>query len=194
MQDRLEGKGDTLSIDKSEMITVTLLGEPGTGKTSIRNHLFGDPFEEQIAMTVGATYKTTQIKLSAKPIKLRICDIAGQSSFEIVRKHYFNRSDGALLVFDLTNINSFKKLTSWANEYLESHQNQKIPILLVGNKSDLEADRQVRLKDIEVFLRAVENNPVLDEHIIGYIETSAKTGENVNNGFVQISKAINNID
>lgn len=172
------------------MITVTLIGEPGTGKTSIRKQFLGESFSGNQSMSIGATYKFTNIAIQNKPIKLRICDIAGQQSFEFVRQNYMNRSNGALLIFDITNIESFKKVTEWATEFLIVNPDKQIPILVVGNKSDLAQERKVRLKDVEYFLKTVENNKILEKNIIGYIEASAKTGDNVSNIFSKLTYEI----
>ncbi len=169
------------------MITITILGEPGTGKTSLKNYLLGQEFDESQAMTLGANFNFT----SLNNIKLRICDIAGQSSYQIVRKNYMKRSDGALLVFDLTNPDSFHKLSEWTNAYTSMNSSKTIPILIVGNKSDLQENRKVMLEDVEIYQRRLENHPILKYNIVGYLETSAKTGDNVSKAFSQVAKIIN---
>ncbi|MHA2278338.1 MAG: Rab family GTPase [Candidatus Kariarchaeaceae archaeon] len=169
--------------------TITLIGEPGTGKTSIQNSLLGIPFG-QTQPTIGANFKATSIRDNDRTFKLKVCDIAGQESYKQIRKNFMLQSDAAILVFDLTDRLSFQKVTDWIKEYCSASQNKKTPILIVGNKLDLKNQRKISLIDIQSVLLLIRYNPQVEGRIIGYAETSAKTGENVKTSFKNLTSII----
>ena len=113
--------------------TIALIGEPGTGKTSILNALRGFPFDKT-KTTVGANFNTITVFENQHNFKLKVCDIAGQESYAPIRKNFMLQSDAAILVFDLTDRMSFTKVTSWIKEYCDANRLKKTPILIVGNK------------------------------------------------------------
>ena len=99
-------------------------------------------------------------------------------------------SDAAILVFDLTNKYSFQQLTTWIKEYCTATKNDKTPILILGNKLDLKSERKISLLDIQSVLQLIRYNPELEGRIVGYAETSAKTGENIKTSFKNLSSII----
>ncbi|TXT58975.1 MAG: Small GTP-binding domain protein [Promethearchaeota archaeon] len=119
--------------------------------------------------------KTIQVETEEEPLraKLQIWDTGGQERFASVRPMYYRGSLGALLIFDLTSMASFDHLPQWIEE-VRANVNSDIPLLLVGNKSDLEDQREVNLEEINSFS---------DKFNLYYMETSAKTGEGVGDCF-----------
>lgn len=188
----MSGWTETHVVDTGEStIKITLMGDPGGGKTSITRRLVGKTFDKNEKLTVGANY-IFHSPPDVPDLKLKICDIAGQASFRSVRKNYLLQSDGALLIFDLTNPDSFANIIGWMKEYIDANKdtNAPRPILLIGNKSDLEQQRQVSLKMVKQFLKGADEAKQYSKNIIGYLETSAKTGHNIVESFVTLTDRI----
>ncbi|KAI7159814.1 ras-domain-containing protein, partial [Hortaea werneckii] len=127
-----------------------------------------------------------------KHMKLSLWDTAGQETYKSITRSYFRGASGALLVFDITRRNTFASVTSWLND-LRQIAEDNIVIILVGNKSDLAPSstvtagdaknkRQVTREEAEEWCRA---NGVLE-----YVETSAKSGDNVERAFVGVAERI----
>ena len=112
---------------------------------------------------------------------MQIWDTSGQETFRSIAKSYYRGAVGAVLVFDLTNIDTFKSITYWLNE-INSVNEHSTAITLIGNKSDLVIERQVQHEDIELFLFQYPN--------IDYIETSAKSNINIKQIFYNTAHKI----
>jgi small GTP-binding protein len=154
-----------------------VVGDGGVGKTALTLRFSKDFFTEDYKMTIGVDFhvKTITIDTDEGPIKakLQLWDTGGQERFSSIRPMYYRGSLGAVLVFDLTNSSSFEHLTQWIEEVRANIQ-AEIPLLLVGNKSDLLDQRVVTLEEINNFTR---------DFNLYYMETSAKTGEGVGDCF-----------
>merc|ERR1719270_304071 len=113
------------------------------------------------------------VQIDERQIKLQIWDTAGRESFRSITRSYYRGAAGALLVYDITRRETFNHLTRWLEEARQnSHQN--MVIMLIGNKSDLENRRQVSTEEGEAFAQ---------KHGLMFLETSAKTAENVEEAF-----------
>ncbi|MHA1931418.1 MAG: GTP-binding protein [Promethearchaeota archaeon] len=154
-----------------------VVGDGGVGKTALTLRFSKGFFTEDYKMTIGVDFhvKTISIDSDEGPIrsKLQIWDTGGQERFSSIRPMYYRGSLGALLIFDLTNSSSFDHLPGWIEEVRANVKNE-IPLLLVGNKSDLVDQRAVSLEEIKNFTR---------DFNLYYMETSAKTGEGVGDCF-----------
>ncbi|MHA2179883.1 MAG: GTP-binding protein [Promethearchaeota archaeon] len=154
-----------------------VVGDGGVGKTALTLRFSKGFFTEDYKMTIGVDFhvKTISIDSNEGPIrsKLQIWDTGGQERFSSIRPMYYRGSLGALLIFDLTNSSSFDHLPGWIEEVRANVKNE-IPLLLVGNKSDLVDQRAVSLEEINNFTR---------DFNLYYMETSAKTGEGVGDCF-----------
>lgn len=120
------------------------------------------------------------VNVGKKAIKLQMWDTAGQERFRSVTRSYYRGAAGALLVYDSTSRESFTALSNWLND-ARTLANSNIVILLVGNKKDLEEAREIDFLEASTF--AQENELI-------FLETSAKTGENVEEAFLKCSKTI----
>ncbi len=174
---------------------VCLLGDGAVGKTALRERYLGKQFSSGYVMTIGADFavKKTNIKTDEgnKDVKFQIWDLAGQPRFNSVRELYYKGSHGALLIFDLTRRDSFTNLPSWIDELYRNSGRGIMPIALLGNKADLrnEAEDSVSEKDALEFIKQLK----IDYNIpydIPYLETSAKTGENVDESFNHLAQNI----
>ena len=168
------------SIESDEydyLIKSIIVGDRGIGITALTLRFSKSSFPEDYKRKIGVDFhiKTIPIETKEGPVKakLQLWDIGGQETFSSIRPMYYRDSLGAVLVFDLTNASSFEHLPQWIEE-VRANVKAEIPLLLVGNKSDLIDQRQVSLEEINVFTR---------DYNLDYIETSARTGEGVDDCF-----------
>ncbi|MEJ2276821.1 MAG: GTP-binding protein [Candidatus Lokiarchaeota archaeon] len=164
--------------DYDYLFKCIVVGDGGVGKTALTLRFSKGFFTEDYKMTIGVDFHVKTIKVDTQEgdtlaAKLQIWDTGGQERFSSIRPMYYRGSLGALLIFDLTSMASFEHLPQWIEEVRANVQNN-IPLLLVGNKSDLEDQRQVSLAEINDFTKKFD---------LYYMETSAKTGEGVGDCF-----------
>lgn len=154
-----------------------VVGDGGVGKTALTIRFSKDFFTEDYKMTIGVDFHVKTINLETDEgllrTKLQIWDTGGQERFSSIRPMYYKGSLGCLLIFDLTSSESFEHLTQWIEE-VRANIEKEIPLLLVGNKSDLVEQREISIKEINRFTKAFN---------LYYMETSAKTGDGVGDCF-----------
>ena len=163
-------------VIKRTAISITLLGESTVGKTCINNVFLGIEFLEEHLTTVGLEKMNAVITIeSGEKIKLKIWDTAGQERFRSISSNSLKSSQGAIVVFDLTNRETFEKVTDWLKQIRE--YSTKIVIGLFGNKSDLEG-REVSQEEID---KLCQNEDLI------YFETSAKNNTGIQEGFNKVA-------
>ena len=168
------------SSSYDEKIKLMVIGETRVGKTALIKKYTKDTFGGAYLTTVGIDFQEKIINVEDKVVKLQIWDTAGQERFRNIAKNYFHTSDGFLIVYDISNKESFEKLDFWYEQIkLNAPENTKC--IVAGNKCDLEEKRKVNKEEGETFSR--ENN-------INFYETSAKDGINVNNVFQLLANEI----
>lgn len=154
------------------MFKIINSGDGGVGKTSFLKRFTSGLFIEQSKSTIGTGFFTQSIKLdNSDHADLTIWDFGGQGRFRDILRDFIIGAHGALLLFDITRYQSFSNLKEWITLLRSTEEDYELPILLLGTKCDLAEVREVFPEDIENF--------VADENLIGYYETSAKTGLNV---------------
>ena len=172
---------------------VCLLGDGAVGKTSIKNRYLGKTFGNNYIPTLGADLSIKSITVHTelfgpKDIRFQIWDLAGQQRFDIVREVYYRGSSGALLVFDVSNPGSFENLPSWLNELTKNNYNRIVPLVLIGNKTDLRGSTPCLPPAAgEQYAASLTSWTGFE---VPYLETSAKTGLNVEEAFTLLSKQI----
>jgi small GTP-binding protein len=159
---------------------IVIVGASGVGKTALLQQLTDGSFSPQVQSTVGVEFKSWLINDGDGQIKLNIWDTAGQERFRSVAKAYFRGAVGALLVYAVDDEETFSELDSWLND-LHQFATPNMVILLIGNKSDLNDARQVTQSQAVTFS---------ERHGLEYLETSAKSGDNVTEAFVRLSQTI----
>ncbi|KAI6651507.1 Ras-related protein Rab-21-like [Oopsacas minuta] len=122
---------------------VVLLGEGCVGKTSIFLRYTEDKFSEKHDVTLQAAFRTKKLTLSGKRVSLHIWDTAGQEKFHAIAPIYYRDSRGAILVYDITDANSFDRVKIWVKE-LRRMCGSDLVLAIVGNKTDMERDRHVQ--------------------------------------------------
>jgi small GTP-binding protein len=163
---------------KIKALKIVMLGDTTVGKTSIINSYLNKDFTQDMLSNIGIDKNNKKIKMKdGNEIKLVIWDTAGQERFHSVATSTIKSAQGVIVSFDLTNEKSFKNLSRWLDDIKEN--NNKIPILLFGNKCDMLEERVVEEKDIDIF---VSRNKLI------YYETSAKDNINIEEGFTKIAE------
>ena len=155
-----------------------VVGDGGVGKTALTIRFSKGFFTEDYKMTIGVDFHVKTISIDTEEegpikVKLQIWDTGGQERFSSIRPMYYRGSLGGLLIFDLTSYESFEHLPQWIEE-VRANIKTEIPLLLVGNKSDLINERSLSNEEINSFTQKFN---------LYYMETSAKTGEGVGDCF-----------
>jgi len=162
------------------VIKICLLGEAGVGKTSLVYRFIENKFRENYKQTLGVNLLKKDVDIDEYGgVSAQIWDLGGQESFRSLRKLYLEGANGGLVIFDLSDRKSFDKLSEWIESFKNARGEQ--PILLIGNKADLK--NQINIKDKEAEQFANNNNMELNI-------TSAKTGQNVEEAFIKLTKRI----
>ena len=161
---------------------ILMLGSASTGKTSLSDRYISGVFDPSIKLTVGVEFYVKTIEIvnklgETKRVKLQIWDLGGESRFRFLLPTYCLGSSGAFFLFDLTRPDTLLTLDSWIS--IVKERNGGIPILLVGNKADLEEFRKIPK---EHGIQTTKQN-----NLIEYIEVSALTGHNVEEVFSKIT-------
>ena len=172
--------------EKQRLWKIVLIGDGAVGKTSIRKRFIGQVFDPIYLSTIGADFSTQTLVFGTENIKFQIWDLAGQPKFMNVRKTFYNGSSGALLVYDVTNIQSYKNLENWISELWKHSKPGPIPFILLGNKSDLERDGLKSIPDqyAEFLVKKYEKKTRPRYGFgINFLKTSAKTGDNISLAF-----------
>jgi small GTP-binding protein len=172
-------KGNKVIDFKFKMVIV---GDPGVGKTSTVLRFTDNAFLRTYIPTMGVNITEKTFRVKNWMIEIILWDIAGQSKFEIMRRHFYQGSEAILLIFDLTNPSSFRNAKIWYEDIKKNLTNNSELIGYVfGNKSDLITERKIK----------EENAIKLAEELgLNYIETSAKTGKNLENAFYTIAEEV----
>ncbi|EEY60624.1 Rab11 family GTPase, putative [Phytophthora infestans T30-4] len=160
---------------------IVLLGNSGVGKTNLIGRLHKGEYNEEFTSTIGVEFLTHAVKVDNVDLKAQIWDTAGQERFHAMMSTYYRKAAGALLVFDVGNRASLLDVERWLDQLLNVAE-PGLHATLVGNKCDLPADERA--------VTAEEARQFAAEHHMAYIETSAKTGQNVNEAFHDIISAI----
>ena len=165
--------------DSIRNIKIILGGDGAVGKTSIRKRYLGDGFDGTYKQTLGADFALKKTRLKTKDIDFlwSIWDLSGQPAFYDVIKAYFKGALGALVIYDVTRPETLENAEKWCNYIWENTlYHDKIPIVLIGNKIDLR-------QETNGVLQKEDGQKMAEKLNIGFIETSAKTGENIEDAF-----------
>jgi small GTP-binding protein len=174
------------------VLKIVLIGDGGVGKTAIRERYLGKGFKAQYLLTIGADFAMRDDNVNGKSIRYQIWDLAGQQRFDAVREVYYKGCVGALLVYDVTRPDSYFNTPKWINELWTNNGRGRVPIVVVANKIDMRelSDDTVSEEQGRIFtdrLTKLTNPEGFDCH---YIETSAKTGINIQKAFGLLGMSI----
>ncbi|KAL6480191.1 hypothetical protein MHYP_G00112240 [Metynnis hypsauchen] len=148
---------------------LVFLGEQSVGKTSLITRFMYDSFDNTYQATIGIDFLSKTMYLEDRTVRLQLWDTAGQERFRSLIPSYIRDSTIAVVVYDITNLNSFQQTSKWIDD-VRTERGSDVIIMLVGNKTDLADKRQVSVEAAERKARELS---------VMYIETSAKAGYNV---------------
>ena len=155
------------------MFKVVLVGDSFVGKTNIMSKYLKNEFHEDSKATVGVEFGSKQFKIEGHTIKAQIWDTAGQERYKAITSAYYKGAKGAFVVYDITRKGSFESIEKWVND-LTSTADKKLTIVVIGNKCDLEDQRQITKEQGEEKANKLE---------VAFLETSAFSGENLDKAF-----------
>ncbi len=170
--------------EKIYEVKIALLGDAGVGKSSLVQRFCNDKFDDKYKNTIGGAFLLKEVSLkNGDTLKLQFWDTGGQERFRSMASLYYKDASAAILVYDITNQESFNSMEYWINELNEKIDNDKFLIAVAGNKSDLPPDeRKVKLDDAKIFMKE-KNVPLFNE-------TSAKIGSGVKELFTNLAQKI----
>lgn len=164
------------------LIKLLLIGDSGVGKSCLLLRFSDDTFTTSFITTIGIDFKIRTIELDGKRIKLQIWDTAGQERFRTITTAYYRGAMGILLVYDVTDENSYANIATWMKN-IEQHASENVCKILLGNKCDM-VDKKV--------VDTARGQKLADDYGIKFLETSAKTNTNVEEAFFTIARDIKN--
>ena len=170
------------SLDYDYLFKYLIIGNSGVGKSCLLIRFTDDKFEEGYVTTIGVDFKIKTLEIEGKSVKLQIWDTAGQERFRNIVSTYYKGGHGIMMVYDITDLESFRYLDSWLKE-IEKNASKNVYKILVGNKNDMEKERKVS------FEKGME---FADLHGMKFFETSAKENRNVEEAFKEMTKDIIN--
>ena len=166
--------------DYDYLFKIMLIGNSGVGKTCLLYRYSSDSFNPAYVYTVAIDFKIKTIRLNGKTIKLQIWDTAGQERFRSITLSFYRGIIGFLLVYDVTNEESFDCIGKWLRNINEK-ANEEAVCMIIGNKCDMEDKRVVSTK---------QGQELADCHRIPLMETSCKTSINIERVFNEITLMI----
>lgn len=159
---------------------IVLLGDQSVGKTSLITRFMYDTFDNTYQATIGIDFLSKTMYLEDRTVRLQLWDTAGQERFRSLIPSYIRDSSVAIVVFDITNRQSFMSTSKWIED-VRSERGNDVIIVLVGNKADLSDKRQVTLEEATAKAQSLN---------IMFMETSAKAGHNVKSLFKKIAMSL----
>ena len=166
---------------KEFLFKLILIGSSNVGKTSIIKQLTSQEFNDNFISTIGVHFYTKKLFIDDKKIEFLIFDTAGIEKFKSVTKNYYKNCNVCIIVFDVTDKQSFEDVFEWFKFYKENCSKENNKIFLFGNKIDKKFERSVNAEEIDDFCK--RNNLI-------YYETSAKDGKNINDVFKNVGKKL----
>jgi len=165
--------------DFTYLFKVVMIGDSGSGKSSVLLRFADNTFLDNIMSTIGVDFKIRTLKIGEDNVKLQIWDTAGQERFKTITSSYYRGTHGVVLVFDVTNEETYQNIQKWLAD-VERSTDDSVFKILVGNKADL-LERQVPKQVAEDFAKSVQ---------VPYIETSAKEATNIQFTFEELSRGM----
>ena len=170
---------DSPSFDLS--FKIIIVGDQGVGKSCLAIKASRNYFEDFYSPTVGFEFVSFNVKVQEKIIKLQIWDTCGQEVYRSLISSFFRSASLAIIVYSIDTEDSFNNIEKWLND-IKTQSNPDIKIFLIGNKADLEDKRRLTKEQGEQLCN--------DHKLAFFMETSAKTGFNVQNVLIQVAKEL----
>ena len=175
-------------MQKKLLIKIVVLGDSGVGKTSLLNQFCYHRFSEQYRATIGADFQMKDIFVDDRAVTLQIWDTAGQERFQSLGVAFYRGANACVLVYDITNANTFASLDKWKNEFLKQANltdTDTFPFIVIGNKLDKNEDRQVSKEEVETWCSNQEQLQIIPSY-----ETTAKDPVIIDELLRQLAKTV----
>ena len=160
------------------MFKILLIGDSGVGKTSVILRYTKNIFHEEFLNSIGVDFKSKDLLLDGRKIKLQIWDTAGQERFRTITNSYYRGAHAIVIVFDLTKRESYEHVQKWISD-INRYANENVLKFLIGNKADLTNEKQVSYQEARALASQMKAT---------YFNVSAKKNENINEFFEAASK------
>ena len=163
---------------------VVIFGDAGCGKTTLTQRFLTNLFKSDAKMTIGVDFEVKSLEVNGKKVKLQIWDFGGEERFRFLLPTYVRGATGALFMYDVTNYSSLAHIDDWLLVVRKEIKSDKetLPIIVVGGKADLIDDREVTGEE--------GLNIAKSRGVNGFIECSAKSGENVEDTFDGLTRVM----
>ncbi|EKE39000.1 Rab family GTPase [Entamoeba histolytica HM-1:IMSS-B] len=159
-----------------------MIGDSGVGKSCLLLRFSDDVFSDTYITTIGVDFKIKTLKINGRDIKLQIWDTAGQERFRTITSSYYRGAHGIIVVYDVTDVQSFNHIRQWLNE-IEGNASPNVVKMLIGNKADKDATKAVSTEQAAEFAK---------QEGMKFFETSAKQSINVEAAFLELAQDIKN--
>ncbi len=170
------------NINPEYCFKAVVSGNSGVGKTSIVRYEVHNQFEQDNTSTLVFEHYSKNYKICEKIIRIQIWDTCGNETYEEIMKNFYRSALCIFVVFSLDDENSFLNLDKWITDIKNINENESPIIVLIGNKKDIESERQITKEEIEKYCKKKE--------IDTYFETSAKTGEGIHELFKEVIRKL----
>jgi small GTP-binding protein len=160
---------------------IIIVGDSGVGKSCLSIKASRNFFEDFYSPTVGFEFLTFNVKVEDKNIKLQIWDTCGQEVYRSLISSFYRSASLAVIVYAINSEESYNNIEKWLND-IKTQSNPDVKIFLIGNKADLEDKREITKESGEKFAK--------EHNLTFFTETSAKTGFNVQNVFIEVAKEL----
>ena len=181
-KEEIPGRKEQISDLIDYKFKIIFCGDPGVGKTSLVLRFSENAFTRKYVPTLGVNVSDKILRIDKSVVQLVLWDLAGQTKFQYMRHSFYQGSDGMFFIFDLTNQKTFNKVRDWYKDVQKNLKNTpNLNGFLIGNKNDLLDKRVITKEDAKQLAKDLN---------LGYIETSALTGENVIQAYHEIAKEL----
>lgn len=170
----------TIKRDYDHLFKLVLIGDSGVGKSCLLLRFADDSFTDTYISTIGVDFRFRTVTIDNITVKLQIWDTAGQERFRTITSAYYRGAHGIIVVYDITNKESFGNIEEWLSE-VNRHATEDTQKVLVGNKCDLVEKREVLISEAQDLAKKKE---------MAFLETSAKIATNVEEAFFTMTKKL----
>lgn len=177
----MQSAGPEIEDSFDFLFKIILVGDSDVGKTCVVQSFKSGIFIEKQQNTIGVDFTVRTLDIDGKRVKMQVWDTAGQERFRTITQSYYRSAHGAIVAYDITRRTTFESVSHWIRE-VEQYGAASVLLILIGNKSDLQAQRQVLFEDA---CTLAENKGVL-----AALETSAKEAQNVEAAFILMAREL----